>query len=158
MIERFEGVVFNEAVCLSLADKVGLPTSRVGIRNVDSIDYLLIERYDRTRDSEGNTRRLHQEDFCQALAVVPERKYQSEGGPPLKQCFDLLRNVSVTPVIDLQRLLDAVIFNALIGHNDAHAKNFSLLYGDVHSARLAPLPCMMWSVRSITLSFPLTWP
>jgi serine/threonine-protein kinase HipA len=31
-------------------------------------------------------------------------------------------------VIDLSRLLDAVIFNYLVGNNDAHGKNFSLLY------------------------------
>ena len=138
-IERFEGVVFNEAVCMSLAGKVGLPTARVAIGKVEGIDYLLVERYDRTRGSEGNMRRLHQEDFCQALGVIPERKYQSEGGPTLKQCFDLVRNVSAAPVIDLQRLLDAMIFHALIGNHDAHAKNFSLLYGEEHSVRLAPL-------------------
>ena len=55
-------------------------------------------------------------------------KYQKEGGPSLKQCFALLREVSSTPVIDLSRLLDAVIFNYLVGNNDAHGKNFSLLY------------------------------
>ena len=138
-IERFEGVVFNEAVCMNLAGKVGLPTAFVSIGKVDGIDYLLVKRYDRTRGSEGNVRRLHQEDFCQALGVIPERKYQSEGGPTLKQCFDLVRHVSAAPVIDLQRLLDAVIFHALIGNHDAHAKNFSLLYGEEHSVRLAPL-------------------
>jgi serine/threonine-protein kinase HipA len=36
-------------------------------------------------------------------------------------------------------LLDAVIFNLLIGNHDAHAKNFSLLYGADGSVRLAPL-------------------
>jgi serine/threonine-protein kinase HipA len=55
-------------------------------------------------------------------------KYQKEGGLSLKQCFALLREVSSTPVIDLSRLLDAVIFNYLVGNNDAHGKNFSLLY------------------------------
>jgi len=138
-IERFKDVVFNEAVCMILADKVGLPTARVAIRNVEGLDYLLVERYDRVKGSGGITQRLHQEDFCQALGVVPERKYQSEGGPTLKQCFDLLRHVSAAPVIDLQRLLDAVIFDVLIGNHDAHAKNFSLLYGEDHSVRLAPL-------------------
>jgi len=138
-IERFEGVVLNEAVCMNLASKIGLPTASVAIGTIERIDYLLIERYDRTGDSKRNTRRLHQEDFCQALGVVPERKYQSEGGPTLKQCFDLVRNVSAAPVIDLQHLLNAVIFHALIGNHDAHAKNFSLLYQEDHSVRLAPL-------------------
>ncbi len=72
------------------------------------------------------------------------KKYQGEGGPGLKQCFALLRNVSRIPLIDLQRLLDAVNFNVLIGNHDAHAKNFSLLYGEGTvgtgpDIRLAPL-------------------
>jgi serine/threonine-protein kinase HipA len=87
--------------------------------------------------------RLHQEDFCQALGIVSENKYQKEGGPSLKQCFALLREVSSAPVLDLTRLLDAVIFNFLVGNNDAHGKNFSLLHRGTGAAnletRLAPL-------------------
>jgi serine/threonine-protein kinase HipA len=70
-------------------------------------------------------------------------KYQKEGGPSLKQCFSLLREVSSTPVVDLARLLNAVIFNYLVGNNDAHGKNFSLLYHGIGTnkmeIRLAPL-------------------
>jgi hypothetical protein len=87
-------------------------------------------------------RRGH-EDFCQALGIVSETKYQKEDGPLLKQCFALLREVSSAPVLDLARLLDAVIFNFLVGNNDAHGKNFSLLCrgaGTVSlETRLAPL-------------------
>jgi serine/threonine-protein kinase HipA len=46
-------------------------------------------------------------------------------------------------VIDLARLLDAVIYNFLVGNNDAHGKNFSLLYHGMGTAnqqiRLAPV-------------------
>jgi serine/threonine-protein kinase HipA len=131
-VERFEGVVFNEALCMKLAAAAGLPTAAVEARNVDGTDYLLVERYDRThRPVEGGQPvldRRHQEDFCQAQGIMSETKYQKEGGPSLKQCFGLLREVSSTPVVDLARLLDAVIFNHLVGNNDAHGKNFSLLY------------------------------
>jgi len=106
-----------------------------------------VERYDRIhRQVPGGTpvlERLHQEDFCQAQNIVSEMKYQKEGGPSLKQCFRLLREASSAPVIDLARLLDAVIFNYLVGNNDAHGKNFSLLYHGVGTAnleiRFAPL-------------------
>jgi serine/threonine-protein kinase HipA len=147
-IERFEGGVFNEALCMRLAETIGLDVAKVEIGKVDAIDYLLVERYDRAILSEvpagsGNLRRLHQEDFCQAMGVVPEQKYQNEGGPSLKQCFELVRAASSTPVIDLQALLDAVVFNWLIGNNDAHGKNFSFVYrGEVSTGlqtRLAPL-------------------
>jgi serine/threonine-protein kinase HipA len=127
-IEQFKDLVFNEAFCMQLASKVDIPTALVTTHQVDNIDYLLVERYDRTFDEQGFTHRLHQEDFCQALGILPEMKYQNEGGPSIEQCMKLLRDVSSIPVIDLQHLLDAVIFNFLIGNNDAHGKNFSLLY------------------------------
>jgi serine/threonine-protein kinase HipA len=146
-VERFAGVVFNEAYCMRLAAAVGLPVAKTEIRRVEDVEYLLIERYDRTHrqspEGESVLERLHQEDFCQALGIVSENKYQKEGGPSLKQCFALLREVSSAPVLDLARLLDAVIFNYLVGNNDAHGKNFSLVYRGVGTAsmetRLAPL-------------------
>jgi serine/threonine-protein kinase HipA len=111
------------------------------------MDYLLIERYDRTHRQVAGGQpvldRLHQEDFCQAQGFVSEMKYQKENGPSLKLCFRLLRDVSSAPVVDLARFLDAVIYNFLVGNNDAHGKNFSLLYHGVGTEnleiRLAPL-------------------
>jgi serine/threonine-protein kinase HipA len=141
-VERFAGVVYNEAFCMRLAAAAGLPAAQTEIRSVEGIEYLLVERYDRTngQDADGapQLERLHQEDFCQALGIVSELKYQKEGGPSLKHCFALLREISSAPVLDLARLLDAVIFNFLVGNNDAHAKNFSLIYRSGET-RLAPL-------------------
>ena len=134
----FDGLVFNEAFCLTLAQAVGLPTSACSVGRVDDIDYLALERFDRRFDGE-RVLRVHQEDFCQALSATPERKYQSEGGPSLKRCFDLLRAVSAAPVLDLGALLDAVVFNFVIGNNDAHGKNFALLHREDGTTRLAPL-------------------
>jgi serine/threonine-protein kinase HipA len=141
-MERFEGIVFNEAFCMKLADAIGLHTAKAEVGLVENIDYLLVQRYDRIalRDSPSGREYLereHQEDFCQALGISPDNKYQNEGGPSLKQCFALLRELSSAPVIDLQRLLDAIIFNFMVGNHDAHGKNFSLLYG--RETRLAPL-------------------
>ena len=146
-VERFEGVVFNEALCMKLAAEAGLPAAAVETMKVNGIDCLIVERYDRIYkkgpEAEPTIERLHQEDFCQAQGMVSEHKYQKEGGPSLKQCFGLLREVSSTPVIDLMRLLEAVIYNYLVGNNDAHGKNFSLLYQSIGTenpeTRLAPL-------------------
>jgi serine/threonine-protein kinase HipA len=146
-VERFAGVVFNEHLCMRLATASGLPVATVETRSVDGIDYLLVERYDRAHRTVGTgapvLERLHQEDFCQAQGIVSEMKYQKEGGPSLKQCFSLLRDVSSAPVVDLARFLEAVIFNYLVGNNDTHGKNFSLLYHapgtDNFEIRLAPL-------------------
>jgi len=140
-IEHFEGIVFNEAFCMKLAHAIGLKTAKAEVGKVEDVDYLLVERYDRMMLQDGSgaeyLERQHQEDFCQALGIIPDNKYQNEGGPSLKQCFDLLRELSSAPVIDLQGMLDAVIFNFLIGNHDAHGKNFSLLYRN--ETQIAPL-------------------
>ena len=147
--KHFEGLVYNEAFCMMLAGACGLLTAPVEVRKAGDQELLLIERYDR-KEFVGQhpssvfrfKERLHQEDFCQALGILSQNKYQSEGGPSLKDCFDLITEVSRIPLIDRQRLLDAVIFNFLIGNNDAHGKNFSLTYdhdGNGVKAGLAPL-------------------
>jgi serine/threonine-protein kinase HipA len=128
----------NAEVSLLLSAALDLPTAKVEARNIQGKDFLLVERYDRVIEN-GQLVRLHQEDFCQAMAISSDMKYQNEGGPSLKQCFDLLREMSSVPVLDLQTLLNTVIFNFLIGNNDAHGKNFSLLYHVDASIRLAPL-------------------
>lgn len=146
-VERFEGVVFNEAFCMRLAAAAGLPAAAIETREIGGASFLLVERYDRHLRPVPNgaplVERLHQEDFCQALGIVPEQKYQKEGGPSLKQCFDLLRDVSSVPAIDVARLLDDVVFNYVVGNNDAHGKNFSLVYragiGGELEIRLSPL-------------------
>jgi serine/threonine-protein kinase HipA len=88
----------------------------------------LVTRYDRRFDASGQAHRLHQEDFCQALGIPPERKYAVEGGPTFKTAFDLLRRATAVPAVAVLALLDAAIFNLIVGNADAHGKNFSLLY------------------------------
>ncbi|MFZ3192064.1 MAG: type II toxin-antitoxin system HipA family toxin [Moraxellaceae bacterium] len=133
--------VSNEAFCLALAKQLKLPCANAQIHQVAGRRFLLVERYDRQIHTVGTLsqrERLHQEDFCQALGVVSELKYQNEGGPNLAQCFALLRRATHPNAPQVLRLLDAVLFNALIGNHDAHGKNFSLLYG-ANGISLAPL-------------------
>ncbi len=89
-----EESVANEGFCLALAEAIELKTAQSKICTVGERSFLLVARYDRMVDVQGVRRRVHQEDFCQALGVVPEMKYQNEGGPDLTQCFDLVRHVT----------------------------------------------------------------
>jgi serine/threonine-protein kinase HipA len=136
MYGQYEDIVFNEAFCLKLAKIVGLSVVETKINHIENIYYLLIKRYDRIEEH-GKIKRLHQEDFCQALGIPSTKKYQNEEGPTLKQCFELIKNKTTTPVVELNKLLQAIIFNFLIGNCDAHGKNFSLLYAE--KTELAPL-------------------
>jgi len=137
-IARFPATTENEAFVMCLAAAIGLPVAPVEARTAKDRPFLLVQRYDRSISDKGTVVRLHQEDFCQALGVPPETKYASEGGPGLKECFSLVRRVSALPAVDVLRLLDAVIFNLVVGNADAHGKNFSILYG-ADGPRLAPL-------------------
>ena len=127
-IHAVEDSVINEGFCMALADAMQLKPAKSKVEVVLDRPFLLVERYDRIVDAQGRRQRLHQEDFCQALGVVPEMKYQNEGGPDLAQCFDLVRRATRPSAPQVLRLFDYVIFNALIGNHDAHAKNFSLLH------------------------------
>jgi serine/threonine-protein kinase HipA len=135
---EFDGHAENEHLCLRLAARLGLIVARSEVRRFGDQVAIVIERYDRARTPTGIAR-VHQEDLCQALAILPTRKYENDGGPGARAAVDLLRSVSGRPQEDVQRFMDALAFNWLIAGSDAHAKNYSLLIGAEGRARLAPL-------------------
>ena len=141
---RLHGAVHNEALCMVLARRVGLPVAEVTTGRAGARAYLLVTRYDRARVGSGWVR-LHQEDFCQALGKPPASKYQRNQsgvpGPGMKDMFGVVRRHA--PGRSIARLLDAAIFNVLICNTDAHAKNFSLLLTGPRGAELAPLYDLM---------------
>lgn len=134
-IERFPESVFNEYYCMKLAQRCGLNAANCDILKIHGIPYYITTRYDR-KEISGTWHRLHQEDFCQLLGYEPTIKYESEGGPRLIQCFQLLRELEL-PAVDIIEFLRRILFIFLIGNGDAHAKNFSVLYQE-DGTRLAP--------------------
>ncbi len=137
--EWFRGIVSNEHCCMTLARTVGVPSAETSIVDVGDIPCLLVKRYDRVVASgTEKVRRIHQEDFCQALGRPPEQKYQSDGGPLARDIVRLLRSGwSTRPAKDVLAFVDLVVFNAIIGNADAHGKNYSMLYYG-GERRLAP--------------------
>jgi serine/threonine-protein kinase HipA len=134
----FDGHAENEHLCMRLASALGLIVARSKVQWFEDQVAIVIERYDRDRTPSGIVR-VHQEDFCQALAILPMRKYENEGGPGARAAVELLRTFSGRAQEDVQRFVDALAFNWLIGGTDAHAKNYALLIGAEGRARLAPL-------------------
>ncbi|MBC7830652.1 MAG: type II toxin-antitoxin system HipA family toxin [Hyphomicrobium sp.] len=137
--ESLFGGVQNEALCLVLAKRLGLNAPEVTTGKAGKRTYLMVKRYDRV-EQQGRWRRLHQEDFCQALGKPPSAKYESNQtgipGPTLAQMFAVTRNAMQAP--DVVNLLDYVIFNVLACNTDAHAKNYSLMISG-RGFRLAPI-------------------
>ncbi|HWX84943.1 MAG TPA: type II toxin-antitoxin system HipA family toxin [Xanthobacteraceae bacterium] len=143
---RLCGSVQNEAFCLTLARRVKIPTSSITTGQAGKRTYLLARRFDRA-DVGGRWRRLHQEDYCQALGKPPTAKYESNQtgicGPTLKDMFELTRRHMLSS--DVVRLLDLIIFNVLACNTDAHAKNYSIMLRG-NGASLAPMYDVMCGV------------
>lgn len=139
VIPGMPGQELTEHMMLTAARGVGLSCATSVVTTFEGVPTVVVRRYDRIREG-GSVRRVHQEDFTQALGLLPSRKYQSRGGPGPVQIVDHLR-AHVAPAHaqhDVERFVQALIFNWLTLGTDAHAKNYSLLL-DRNEARLAPL-------------------
>ncbi len=78
-IHAVEDSVINEGFCMALAAAMQLKPAKTTIHHVLDRSFLLVERDDPLIDTRGHRQRLHQEDFCQALGVVPEPKTATRG-------------------------------------------------------------------------------
>lgn len=134
----FPGFVENEHFCLSLAAALGIPTARSTVIHADDTPVIVVTRYDRHLAG-AQYIRIHQEDFCQARAIYPDLKYQSDGGPSVEDIANTIWDVSTDALTDIHSFADALLLNFLICGTDAHAKNFSLLLASNNQVRLAPL-------------------
>lgn len=122
---NINNTAINESFVMDIAKKIGFNVA--GSYYSPELSAIIVTRYDREFDNEGRLRRVHQVDLCQALGVPSKRKYESEGGPSLKQCFDAVMKNSAQPILDKKCMIEWVVFNFLVGNMDGHAKNLSLL-------------------------------
>ena len=112
---------------MRLAAFVGLAVPKVEYMTFGRA-VLVVERYDRVPGPDASIERIHQEDSCQALGIMHDRKYQADGGPSFKDLAGLIRSACSEPLPCIEALLRIALFNMLIGNCDAHGKNFSLIY------------------------------
>ncbi|MDO5057543.1 MAG: type II toxin-antitoxin system HipA family toxin [Lautropia sp.] len=135
----FRTSVDNEWLCLRLLKAYGLNVVDVRIATFGRQRVLVVERFDRRLSPDGRwMMRLPQEDFCQVEGCPPWRKYESDGGPGLKELFGTLRQ-SVNAEADMKTLMAAQVLFWLLRAPDGHAKNFSIQLLPRGRFRLAPL-------------------
>lgn len=136
----YEDLVCNEAYCMRVAGRVGLGVADTSMMQVASTPCLYVRRFDRIGEGFGQVIRVHQEDMCQALGVMPAAKYEENGGPSVAEIVELLRRVRGPFMArDINDFIHVVLVNFLLGNSDAHGKNFALLYAPKEGIRLAPL-------------------
>ncbi len=137
------GLVAAEAWALALARSVttaaeARPEDAIGSRPV-----LIVARYDRRTGPEGEVDRIHQEDLCQALGLLPGDKYHEPPFRPHKPSLARLAGILLTrgvqPTVELERLLRDLVVTVALGNADAHAKNWSLLHDGSGFVTLAPM-------------------
>ncbi|MEO9240165.1 MAG: HipA domain-containing protein, partial [Jatrophihabitantaceae bacterium] len=131
----------NEHLCLRGAARLGIRVAHSEIMQFGDERAIVLERYDRLVREDGSVQRVHQEDFCQALAVYPARKYEREdGGPGAVAIIRTLRQYlppsQARPATET--FCRALAYNWVIYGPDAHAKNYSLLLSG-SNVRFAPL-------------------
>lgn len=130
--------VENEHLCMRLTALLELPTAKTEIVPFGGKQVLVVERFDRQWTQDKRLLRLPQEDCCQALGVPPVGKYQSEGGPGMREILQFLK-ASDDARADQRLLLKAQMAFWLLAATDGHAKNFSIFIHPGGGFRLTPL-------------------
>ncbi len=136
---EYPGLVENEYAMMEWARRAGFDVPPCMILRGDQLssirDYLppdghalAVQRYDR----EG-PRRIHQEDFAQVVGCAPVRKYDFT----FDEMALLVR--AIAGESDYEEFIRRLVFTIAIGNNDAHLKNWSLLYRDGVTPSLAPV-------------------
>ncbi len=120
-------IIEYEHWAMSLAAAAGIPAARTELMRFGDRLALVVERYDR-----AGGRRLHQEDFAQALGIRAGDKYEATDEPAsrLSRIADGPGLEAQDPASFRRALLRLVTFNLLVGNGDAHAKNYSLILRD----------------------------
>jgi serine/threonine-protein kinase HipA len=113
----------NEAITMSLATTIGLEVPLHGlIYSKDNSMTYFIKRFDRA----GHNKKLALEDFAQLSGEDRHTKYKSS----MEKVITIIGKFCSFPKIELVKLLKLTLFNFLVGNEDMHLKNFSLITRD----------------------------
>lgn len=152
--EGYPHSVANEWFVMRLAQRMGLQVPAVERRYVPE-PVFIIERFDRDIGPAAVHRR-HAIDACQLLNLPSAFKYTLGSMETLAEIVRLCRSRLTTRI----RLFDWLVFNVLVGNNDAHLKNLSFLVDDA-GIELAPhydlLSTACYETRAYTGDQP-PWP
>jgi serine/threonine-protein kinase HipA len=139
--QNYMHVPENEFAMMRLASTIGIPIPEIRLVPLAEIDglpemglqagrfALAVKRFD--RDSGG--RRIHIEDFAQVYNVYPENKYSGVSFGNIANMVWIL-----TGEHGLKDFIRRLVFTILIGNGDMHLKNWSFVYPDGKTAKLAP--------------------
>lgn len=113
----------NESLTMKLAEKAGIevPVNGMVYSSDERLTYF-IKRFDRY----GRNKKLAIEDFAQLAKKTRETKYDYS----MEKLITIIDEFCTFPVIEKTKLFKLVIFNFLVGNEDMHLKNYSLITRD----------------------------
>ncbi|MDF1684279.1 MAG: HipA domain-containing protein [Legionellaceae bacterium] len=110
----------NEAITMTLAATIGLDVPAHGlVYSKDNSMTYFIKRFDRI----GHNKKLAVEDFAQLSGEDRDTKYKSS----MEQVITIIEKFCTFPKIECVKLFKLTLFNFLVGNEDMHLKNFSLM-------------------------------
>ena len=110
----------NEDLTMKLAEAIGLEIPFHGlIWSKDKTLTYFIKRFDR----KGQIEKVPVEDFAQLAGLSRDTKYEYN----MEKVIGLINKFCTFPAIEKLILFKLVIFNYLIGNEDMHLKNFSVI-------------------------------
>ncbi len=131
--------VENEWLCSQIIQAYGLDTAHCAMAQYGDQKALIVERFDRRLALDKTWWiRLPQEDMCQATATSPGHKYESDGGPGIRNIASLLLGAR-TAQVDRKTFFTAQILFWMLTATDGHAKNFSIFIKPGGRFSLTPL-------------------
>ncbi len=122
-LSHFENVPENEDLTMRLASIAGINVPLHGlIYNEEMKLVYVIRRFDRA----GKSKKIHTEDFAQVAGMTRDTKYDYS----MERVADLIERYCTFPVVEKLKLFRLVLFSYLVGNEDMHLKNFSLIHQD----------------------------
>jgi len=110
----------NEAITMTLASHIGLEIPVHGlVYSKDGSMTYFIKRFDRI----GHNKKIAVEDFAQLSGLSRDTKYRSS----MEEIINVIEQYCSFPKIEFVKLFKLTLFNFLIGNEDMHLKNFSLM-------------------------------
>ena len=132
---EFPHVVEDEAFFLDLARKARLDcTEATVVKDADDKLGLLVTRFDRWANAEGDSGALACEDACQVLGLWPADKYNVS----CEEAVSALADRCAARSVAARAFFRQVCFAWLTGNGDLHAKNLAILATPEGEWRAAP--------------------
>jgi serine/threonine-protein kinase HipA len=116
---HFPEVPANEGLTMRMARGAGVEVPVTGLVYAkDGSFTYFVKRFDRTAKD-----KLPVEDFAQLLGLTRQTKYESS----MERIASVLDNYCTFPALEKVKLFRLTLFNYLVGNEDAHLKNYSLI-------------------------------